>query len=288
MFIGSRFKIAEIVLGFDSTSPNCFEGLWGSFAPFSVDDRPDVRLIVHLGTLPDLVRGNVVFSAENAWELSSFEAGWIVSLHPREYESTTCVSVFNSDFSIGDVFIRSRDDSRISFERNYPFGQLMLLMINLLNQGRGVLFHGCGIKVGDRGLLFAGVSGAGKTTTANLWKDMPGVTVLSDDRVIVRRREDGRFWLYGTPWHGDAKAASPESAPLDKVFVLNHALANEITSLSPATAIGQLIRCASPAFWSPTGVDFTLQFLESMVQELPTFRYDFVPDPSAVEYIQSL
>ena len=287
MFEGPRLRIADMVLGFDSPFPGFLEGSWGSFDVFRVLDIPDIRIVVRPGPAPEISEEKRIFSTDYAWALSKVGQKWVISSLRGKSEGVAWLNIFDTSFANGEIYVGEGNSCR-SFVSCYPMGQLMLLMINLLNQGHGVLFHGCGIKVEGKGLLFAGVSGAGKTTTANLWKDIPGVTVLSDDRVIVRRREDGRFWLYGTPWHGDAKAASPESAPLDKVFVLNHALANEITSLSPATAIGQLIRCASPAFWSPTGVDFTLQFLESMVQELPTFRYDFVPDPSAVEYIQSL
>jgi hypothetical protein len=32
---------------------------------------------------------------------------------------------------------------------------------------------------------------------ARLWKDVPGVTVLSDDRIILRKM-DGRIWMFGT------------------------------------------------------------------------------------------
>ncbi len=287
MFEGPRFRIADMIVGFDSPSPRFLEGSWGSFDVFRVLDTPEVRIVVQSGPVPEIFEEKRIFSTDYAWALSQVGQTWIISSLRRKHESVSWLNIFDADFARGEIYIDTGDSCR-SFVSCYPLGQLMLLMINLLNQGRGVLFHGCGIKVGDKGLLFAGVSGAGKTTTANLWKDIPEVTVLSDDRVIVRRRADGRFWLYGTPWHGDAKAASPESAPLDKVFVLNHALANGITRVSPGTAIGQLVRCASPTFWNPTGVDFTLRFLESIVQELPTFRYDFLPDPSAVEYIQRL
>ena len=68
----------------------------------------------------------------------------------------------------------------------YPLDELLLQ--GLLARGRGAEIHACGIADGSgRGLLFVGQSGAGKTTMARLWEGERGITVLSDDRIILRR-----------------------------------------------------------------------------------------------------
>ena len=91
----------------------------------------------------------------------------------------------------------------------YPLDEL--LFISLLGQGRGVEIHGCGVVLnGSDGLLFAGQSGAGKSTIARLCLAEPGAVVLSDDRVILREEPDG-IWMYGTPWHGEEPLASPNA-----------------------------------------------------------------------------
>src|SRR6202035_5349029 len=38
--------------------------------------------------------------------------------------------------------------------------------------------------------------------------------------------------MYGTPWHGEAAYASPGSAPLSRIFVLEHGQGNVLTRLS--------------------------------------------------------
>jgi serine kinase of HPr protein (carbohydrate metabolism regulator) len=92
-----------------------------------------------------------------------------------------------------------------------------LLMVNYLAQERGVIIHGCGIEKNGKGILFVGESGAGKSTLAKLWDQEDGVDVLSDDRIIVRKKGE-QFWMYGTPWHGDAKFASPETVRLERIL----------------------------------------------------------------------
>ena len=56
---------------------------------------------------------------------------------------------------------------------HYPLDEL--LMVHLLARGRGVEIHGSGIVDADGyGTLFAGQSGAGKTTMSRLWLSEPG------------------------------------------------------------------------------------------------------------------
>jgi hypothetical protein len=88
-------------------------------------------------------------------------------------------------------------------------------------EGKGVEIHGCGLLDSyGRAYVFAGQSGAGKSTLARLVVHHPGVTLLSDERVVLRTDRD-RITVFGTPWQGDAHFASPQSGELAAVFFLN-------------------------------------------------------------------
>ncbi len=102
------------------------------------------------------------------------------------------------------------------FPLEYPIDELV--MMHRLSRGEGVEVHALGLVDRDgSGYLFLGHSGAGKSTTARLWQAEPGVRLLSDDRIILRK-QNSTFWMYGTPWHGDAGVASPARAPLSAIF----------------------------------------------------------------------
>jgi hypothetical protein len=168
----------------------------------------------------------------------------------------------------------------------YPLDEL--LMVNLLARGRGVEVHGCGLRDSDgRGFLFLGMSGAGKTTTARLWIRNPGVTVLSDDRIILRQR-DGKLWMYGTPWHGDGELSSASSAPVTRILLLARGETNEIAPLRKAETVARLMACSFVPFFSPDGLDFTLGFLEQAAQAIPCVEFRFVPDERAVEFVRGM
>ena len=76
-------------------------------------------------------------------------------------------------------------------------------MMHFLALNSGMLIHAAGWRINDSGWMFAGKSGAGKSTISNLIVEHTGGTFLSDDRIIVRKIKDN-FLMYGTPWPGDA------------------------------------------------------------------------------------
>jgi hypothetical protein len=190
------------------------------------------------------------------------------------------------DFTHSEVSLHRPyfDPEKPIYPLEYPLDELLL--INLLALGRGVEVHACGVvDASGHGHLFIGQSGAGKTTMARLWQDTPDVTILSDDRIILRQI-DSKLWMYGTPWHGEAKLASPERAPLARIYFLEKGSKNELIPLRDSLALGRLITCSFIPFYSEPGVAFTLGFFEKVVKAIPCNELRFVPDKRVVEFIQ--
>jgi hypothetical protein len=168
---------------------------------------------------------------------------------------------------------------------SYPLDELLIM--HRLTREKAVELHGCGIVRPDRtGNLFIGHSGAGKSTTTRLWTAREDVEILSDDRIIVRRDRDGsNMRMYGTPWHGEAMYASPGSAPLARVFILQHGFGNVLTRLSPSQAVAELFARSFVPFHRHEYVDAALEFLQEVVNAVPCYRYAFEPNEAAVERI---
>lgn len=203
-------------------------------------------------------------------------------LGPLPYQAAT----FNEDFTEGEVEIRREIFGRRVpvYPLQYPLDEL--LMVHLLSHGRGVEVHGSGIVSPDgSGTLFAGQSGAGKTTMAKLWLAEPDVTILSDERVVLRQEGDD-IWMYGTPWHGDGRIANQGRARLRRVFFLRHAARNQISPVSATDSIARLFSCGFAPFHDRGGLDYTLGFLEQVVKHCACHELGFLPDQSAVDFIR--
>lgn len=262
-----------------------------AYQPFLVEGlRPDVTLRVHYGDIPDLPLGEQIFHSGGVWKLyrqadkyqmvmTKFTPG------SRPYR----LVVFDDTFTSGEVYIQREttdaDPTPAAFvdPLAHPLDQF-LMSIFLARGGLGVIMHACGVSDQERGLAFCGVSDAGKSTLARLWQDAP-VTLLTDERLIIRR-VDGRFWIYGTPWPGEAQISSPERAPLEKVYVIRHSPKNTLQALSsPAAASQLLVRCFPP-FFDQVGMQNILELLGQIAEEIPCYDLGFIPNRQIVDLVR--
>jgi hypothetical protein len=253
---------------------------------------PDILLRVHYGEMPSLPQeSELVQSGARRWSLYRVQGGYAIPLILGDHHPYR-LAVMNHAFTAGDLFIQRRDPVPDQPAPQVTIDPLIfptaeLLMLNYLARGRrGLILHSLGLNDGGRGLLFVGVSGAGKSTMANCWLGS-GATLLSDDRIIVRRQDD-RFMMYGTPWHGDAGIASPEAAPLERVYFLARASENHVQPLPSMEAVTRLMVCSFPPFHDPEGLDFVLEFLSRLAAEVPCYQLGFVPDAKVVDFVRGL
>jgi predicted ATPase len=162
------------------------------------------------------------------------------------------------------------------------------LMIHLLSQGKGVEIHGCGVlDRRGRAYVFAGQSGAGKSTLARLWAERPDVTVLSDERVVLRT-DNGRITVYGTPWHGDGLLVSACHGTLAGVFFLHHAAKHATAVARRSQAAAQLLSCSFLPFYDSRAVARTIDAADRVVSGAPCFDLWFAPDRSILDFVTTL
>jgi hypothetical protein len=249
-------------------------------------DSCDVNLQVSWADSLEVPSSKLLFHSGGLWSLFAEPDGYRFSfLAPLLGMTPYKEAWFDPEFRSGRVLLSRRyfDTDRPVYPLEYPLDEL--LIIHRLSRGEGVEVHAVGISdEGGRGHLFLGHSGAGKSTTARLWIDRPGVRILSDDRIILRARE-GRIWMYGTPWHGDAGIASPDCAPLSGIYLLEHGKNNERVPLLPGRAAAELFTRSFVTHHSEEGIRFTLDFLDQVARQVPCCIFQFVPDETAVEAI---
>jgi hypothetical protein len=170
------------------------------------------------------------------------------------------------------------------FPLEYPLDELA--MMHRLALGQGVEVHALGLADQDgSGYLFLGHSGAGKSTAARVWMAQPGVNLLSDDRIILRKHGE-KYWMYGTPWHGDAGVASPDRTPLSAIFLLEQAPCNEVGSISAPAAAAEIFARAFVPHYLESGITFTLGFLDQLTRAVPCSVLRFTPTAEAVEAVR--
>lgn len=249
---------------------------------FLVDPAaPDVDLSVDVLSAPLPPPGELLFDSESVWRMLRDGDGYRIECRSTELgDEPYKVARFDESFTRGSILLS--ETALHLHPLDYPLDEV--LISNLLGRGRGVELHSCGIIDREgRGHLFAGVSGAGKTTTARLWGDA-AAGIVSDDRVIVRE-EAGSMWMYGTPWHGEAELSLAARVPLTGVYLLVQSDANELRPLSHAEAMARLFRCTFPLFHDASALDYTLSFLERLAAAVPVRELHFIRDRSVVDLV---
>ena len=84
--------------------------------------------------------------------------------------------------------------------------------------GHGILIHASAVEYEGRGYLFTGVSGKGKTTISQLWKEA-GADVIHDDLLVLTHAADGSIMASSTPLNGNVFARQTR---LDAIFLIGH------------------------------------------------------------------
>ena len=155
--------------------------------------------------------------------------------------------------------------------------------MTLSKQG-GFLVHAASAIRGGHAFLFAGVSGAGKTTISRL---APPDAKLLTDEISYVRCHDGRYWACGTPFTGElARAGENQSAPLRALYLLEKGPENRSEDVSAAEAIRSLLRNILFFAQDPELVKLVFHAACQFVSLVPVRRLIFVPDERVWEIIR--
>lgn len=165
----------------------------------------------------------------------------------------------------------------------YPLDQL--LAIHALAPRGGLLVHGAGAVLQGRGVVFPGVSRAGKSTLAKLLIAAGyGENLLSDDRVILRERAGG-WQAFGTPWPGEAGIAADRAAPLHAIAFLRQADENRFVPLSAAEALRRLLPVTSVPWHDEALTATVLDTCDAILSRVPCYAFHFRPEPAAAHTV---
>ncbi len=279
------FKIGGIGLGVSNKTGKEFLPL-GHFEDFLCSCKPQANYETGLEPPSGKPAADLIFDSGQAWRLFGNQDQRILWVGSRDF-IPRMVGDFSPDYHRGNIYVTKSIDGtpQYYFPLSYPVGSL--LMTSLLGTGYGLMLHACAVIDAGSGIVFAGIGSAGKTTTGRLWNANTSARILNDDHVILRKF-DGRFRVYGTPWHGQGGFSSPEDAPLKKIFIIKHGNTNQAVPLSPPQAAASLLVRTFAALWDASAMAYSLQFLDELCQAIPCYEFGFVPDKTAVEYIRCL
>lgn len=147
----------------------------------------------------------------------------------------------------------------------------------------GLLLHSASAIRNGKAFLFAGVSGAGKTTISRLAP--PDATLLTDEISYVRKLHSD-YMAFGTPFTGElAKLGENVSAPIGELYLLAKGPENRIDPIPRAEAARALL--ANILFFAEDEhlVQAVFNSVFEFVSRVRVSRLTFVPDARVWELI---
>ena len=169
----------------------------------------------------------------------------------------------------------------------YGIVAILALVVRLLPLG-GLVLHGSAQVVDGKGIICTGPSGRGKSTISRLFHQ-GGVPVLTDERPIVRpsgKTVHEGFRVYGSPWPSSGQFVLNASAPLNKIYFIEHGPGQEIVPLTTREAVLRLLEVAMVPWLDAAFFDPLIQTLEAVLRTVPHAVLRFKPDASAVEAVR--
>jgi hypothetical protein len=146
-----------------------------------------------------------------------------------------------------------------------------------------LLVHAASAVRNGKAFMFAGVSGAGKTTIASL---APADVMLLTDEISYLRRKEHSFVAYGTPFAGEmARLGENIQAPQAALYFLHKGPENAIEPMRASEAVRRLLENVLFFAHDPELVGLVFETAYELVRRVPAYQLTFVPDQRVWELI---
>lgn len=291
------FNIADLCISVSCRDRNVLVPNDPHYQPFYNDTKADdahvdTEVRITVGDMPATSRMKRVFDSEGSWSLyADGKGGYVLTLSNVGASGPSCAAAFNGSAKVIDVYVDGSflsggggEGGAVMSPLTYPLDRL--LMMYILAARGGALFHAAGVSIEGRGRIFPGLSGAGKTTLSGVLASEAGFEVLSDERVAIREL-DGEFFLYGTPWPGEAGVAENRRVPLKALYFIRHGGDNLITPLQTREAIRRLLPLAYVPWYDPSALPRVTDVIEALATHVPAYEFGFTPDARAADALRA-
>ncbi|HEX2920749.1 MAG TPA: hypothetical protein VHO50_06250 [Bacteroidales bacterium] len=200
----------------------------------------------------------------------------ILTVYPTSSGIRRSVLDFSFEETIWNLSVETTSESIDPLE--YPLDGLVIYYLTVIKGD--ILIHASGISAGGKGYIFSGISGKGKTTMAELWRQN-GTDVIHDDRLVIKNTGDS-FLFKNTPVYDNE---IPKESLLNKLFLIEHGKENRSERLTGAHAISSVISNCIQHNWGERTIATLLTSVTILCSTVPVYRLYFRPDMSVIEYL---
>ena len=147
-----------------------------------------------------------------------------------------------------------------------------------------IYMHASFIKYKNKGILFTGPSGIGKSTQASLWENFEGAEIINGDKVIINVKDE--ITGYGSFCCGSSNIIKNEKANINAICFLKQSKQNKIRKLSIKEAFIKLYPRFLVLSWSEEYLKIATDIIMDILQKVDIYEFECRKDESAVNYLK--
>lgn len=281
------YKVAGLVFELQLQEDDELNGMLQAYQPFRIDSTSGEQTLFVLQILPSdtpLVRkekATIDFSEEGQGMLlfkSETSSDYNIEMTLEVEPKGCCQLSLHEHFSQGELNAQGSLTMRV-----FGMNNAMMMMFAFCGASFDtILIHASVIKRKEKGYLFLGKSGTGKSTHSRLWlKYIDGTELLNDDNPAIRIAQDGTPVVYGTPWSGKTPCYKNDSTSIGGFVRLWQAPENKIEKLSSIKAYAALLPTISCMKWESSLSDGVNRTMNAIIKAVPIFNLQCLPDEAA-------
>jgi len=192
-----------------------------------------------------------------------------------------CSLIISKDYSKAELIAHTKEQLNYDLQRvqhafegrNLVLGQIVL--------------HGAAIEWNNRGFIFTGISGAGKSTQAHLWQQKERAIIINGDCPVIRKDGD-EVTVCGTPWCGTSGEYINREVRLDSIILVKKALTNSVRELSGnekfMTVLSQVLRSNG----DQASLDLSIKNINNFIDDIKVYVLECTKDEDAVNCLKKV
>jgi hypothetical protein len=103
---------------------------------------------------------------------------------------------------------------------------------------------------------------------------------------MIVRKENGSFYLYGTPWHGELSLVAPDRVPLKAILFLNQAEENKVEKAEGFDAFKRLYGCTIKPLVTEKWAKNALDICQALSRQVPCYDLYFDKTEGVISTIE--
>jgi hypothetical protein len=277
-----NIKVADFIIRFNSDSSLYFDD---GYLPYIIDsnEKPDIEVDCIAGIPSNLLEGcPVLFEAktnsQSFYSVLKYENGLGFIIYDQQnINAIQQIAILDSDSRKWTIYSETVENGQL-YTMKYPMGPILLYYLAVNNNA--VMIHASGVFDGEKGRIFTGFSGTGKSTMAQQWL-LSGSTIINDDRLIIRRINDNYF-MYNTPMY---YADKPKTAPVNEIHLIHHSPVNSTSLITGAIAVSRVMAFCIQNNYDKRLIQNYIDFISGLCQNADIYETGFLPELSIVKYL---